>query len=83
MRKATSLLFRDPTTFFAKSRTPGTEVFALPAKWKGGRIEKFVNYWKADKDDYSEAFKGKSKAFLLKIGPHWTLFVKCKYHINY
>ena len=33
----------------------------MPDKWKGGRIEKFVNYWKGVKMDYSEAFKGENK----------------------
>ena len=64
VRKATGLLFRDPTSFFAKSRTPVTEVFSLPAKLKGGRIEKFVNYWKGVKEDYSEAFKGEPRSTL-------------------
>jgi hypothetical protein len=58
VQKATSFLFRSPASFFPKSRRPATEIFGLPEKWKGGRIEKFVNYWKAVKDDYHEAFRG-------------------------
>ena len=38
-----------------KKAVPLAERFALPEKWKGGRIEKYVNYWKSVATDYSEA----------------------------
>ena len=31
--------------------------FTLPEKLKGGRVEKYVNYWKGVKTDYKEALK--------------------------
>jgi hypothetical protein len=57
-RKASDILLKNPTTLFVKNRKPTSELFALPEKWRGGRIEKFFNYWKAVKDDYYEAFQG-------------------------
>ena len=63
IQRASSFLFRDPTSFFVKSRKPSSEIFAMPEKLKGGRIEKFVNYWKGVKDDYYEAFQGNEFLF--------------------
>jgi hypothetical protein len=39
----------------------------MPDKWKGGRIEKFFNYWKGVRMDYAEAFKGKRKRTSLTL----------------
>ena len=45
------MLFRrappQPSMFFSR--------FGLPEKWKGGRIEKYVNYWKGVARDYKES----------------------------
>ena len=50
---------------FKSNRVPSPkDLFSMPDKWKGGRIEKFVNYWKGVKMDYSEAFKGETILFL-------------------
>ena len=70
LRKASSFLFKNPTSFFANNRSPtaAAEIFALPEKLRGGRIEKFVNYWKAVKDDYYEACKGKFLTVFQVIG---------------
>ena len=77
IQRASSFLFKDPTTFFVKSRKPQltSDIFALPEKFKGGRIEKFVNYWKGVKDDYYEAFQGKLEAKSLRTNLNYLICV--------
>ena len=42
---------------FRKAQPSIISRFGLPEKWKGGRIEKYVNYWKGVARDYKESTK--------------------------
>ena len=64
VQRASNFLLKSPDFFLKGKIRPNTEIFSLPERWRGGRIEKFVNYWRGVKQDYSEAFQGKRQTTL-------------------
>ena len=44
------------SSFSRKSESIWNRVPELPEKWKGGRVERFAEYWKGVFRDYKDAF---------------------------